>query len=92
MELLNIQFAILLGKLVICVLPVVLGVALISTKEEGKCEMRKWGRIRLFGFGNAIDHFSFARTVLILGIASVAFGAVATWFLFLAGLVQEPVQ
>lgn len=92
MELLNIQFAILIIKLAICVLPVVIGVALISTKEEGKREMRNWICVRLFGVGNAIDYVKFSRAIIFVGVALLAFSLVATWFLFIAELVQEPTR
>ena len=85
-ELLNIQFAILLVKLAICVLPFVVGVALILSKEEEKREMRNRVCIRLFDVDNAINYRKFARAIIIVGLAFVAFSAAATWFLFLADM------
>lgn len=82
MELLNIQFAILIVKVSLCVVPIAVGVAMISRKEEGKREMRNWICNRLFGVSNAIDYPKFSLVMKVAGGCFVFVGIAAIWVLF----------
>lgn len=83
MALLNIGFAILIIKLVICTLPAVIGIALIVSSEESKREFRNKFCSKVFGMSNAIAYPKFARTMAVFGSLMLAFSLVSTWFLVL---------
>ena len=92
MELLNIEFAILIVKLAICVLPLAIGISLVSRGEETKREIRDWVCSRLFGVSNAIDYKKFFRAIHLAGFALMATGALAFWFLFVSAWIGDPSQ
>lgn len=89
MELLNIGFVILLVKIAICVLPGVFGVFLLSISEEKKRELRNSFCNYLFGVSNAIPYPNFDRALLIVGILSLLLSALASWFLLIAGMLED---
>ena len=88
MELANIGFALLCIKLGIGIVPIALGIFLISTGEEKKRAMRSWVCGRLFGVSNAIPYPNFARVLSVVGIFLILFGLLATWFLVIRPLVE----
>lgn len=83
MQLLNLEFVILLVKIVICVLPGVLGVYFISSTEESKRGLRNTFCNQLFGVSNAIAYPKFARFLNISGTVLLVFSLAATWFVLL---------
>ncbi len=83
MELLNLQFVILVVKIAICVLPGILGIFLIATSEESKRAMRNSLCNRVFGVSNAIAYPKFARTLVVVGGLAIVYSLAATWFLLL---------
>ncbi len=85
MQLLNVQFAILLIKVAISVLPGVFGLFLLFRGEEAKRGMRNKFCSRLFGVSNAIAYPKFARMLIIVGVLSLLFCGMVTWFLLLRG-------
>ena len=87
MDLVNISFAILIAKIVFCVLPGVFGIYLLVTSEEAKREMRNRVCNSLFGVSNAIAYPKFARFVNIIGSILLVFSLVASWFLLLRDLI-----
>ena len=89
MELLNIKFAILLVKIVICTMPGVLGIAFLVMPEEAKRELRAKFCQSLFGVKNAIPFNKFSRVVTLISILAILFTLVASWFLVLAPMFQE---
>jgi hypothetical protein len=88
MELLNISFAILIIKMVICILPGVLGIFMLVTSEESKRELRNTICSKVFGVSNAIPYPKFARTMQVLGVLLLTFSLAASWFLLLRGLFE----
>ena len=88
MELLNINFAILLVKVVICVLPGVIGISALVLSEEAKRELRSKFCQSLFGVNNAIPYKKFARTLVILSVLMILFSLVVSWFLLLAPMFK----
>jgi len=83
MQLLNLQFAILLVKVVISVLPAVLAIYLLTASEETKRGMRNSFCNRLFGVSNAIRYPKFARSLLLIALCALLFSGFASWFLLL---------
>ena len=83
MSLLNIGFAILIIKIVICTLPAVFGIIMLASSEESKHELRNKFCGIVFGVHNAIPHNKFALTMAVLGSLMLAFSLVSTWFLLL---------
>ena len=83
MPLLNIGFAILIIKMLICTLPAVLGIIMIMSSEESKRGFRNKFCSKVFGMSNAIPYLKFTRTMAVLGTALLAFSLVSTWFLLL---------
>lgn len=83
MELLNLQFAILLIKVAACAIPGVVGLAFLFRSEEGKRTWRDTTCRVLFGFAKAVPYQKFARFLLICGLLLLTFSATATWFLLL---------
>jgi hypothetical protein len=83
MQLLNIQFAILLIKIAFCVLPGVLGIFLIVSNEESKRSMRNSLCSKLFGVSNAIAYPKFAQTLVIIGTLALIVSGFAIWFILL---------
>ena len=83
MPLLNIGFAILIIKMLICTLPAVLGILMIVSSEESKREFRNKFCRMVFGMSNAIPYLKFTRTMAVLGTVLLAFSLVSTWFLIL---------
>ncbi len=81
MELLNVGFAILLIKIVICVMPGVLGIFFIASSEETKRHMRSTLCNQLFGVSNAIPYPKFARFLYISGTILLFISIGLTWFL-----------
>ena len=83
MPLLDIGFAILIIKMLICILPAVLGIIIIVSSEESKREFRnKFCRL-VFGISNAIPYSKFTRTLAVLSVLLIAFSLVSSWFLIL---------
>ena len=83
MDLLNLQFAILVVKIALCAITAFFGIAFILTGEDNK---RTWRDIvcrALFGFSNAIPYKKFARFLLTCGLLLLAFSGLCSWFLFL---------
>ena len=87
MPLLNIGFAILIIKMLICTLPAVLGILMIVSSEESKREFRNKFCRMVFGMSNAIPYLKFTRTMAVLGTVLLAFSLVSTWFLILRPIV-----
>lgn len=85
MSLLNLQFFMLIVKIVFCVLPGVLGIFLIASSEETKRGMRNSFCNSLFGISNAIAFPKFARFLLIIGSIAIVYSIGATWFFLLRG-------
>ena len=85
MEILNISFAILLTKLVCCVLPGVGGIYLLSANRERMRSMRAWICKQLFGVSNAFEYNKFVRFIRSIAVVLIAFSAVVTWFVLLRG-------
>ena len=67
MQLLNIGFAILIIKMVICTLPAVFGIIMIVSSEESKRGFRNKFCSKVFGISNAIPYLKFTRTMYVLG-------------------------
>ena len=85
MQLLNVGFAMLIVKMVICILPGVVGIFMIAMSEEKKRELRNKVCGKLFGVSNAIPYPNFARSMVIIGTAMLLFSLAATWFVLLRG-------
>jgi len=83
MSLLNIGFAILIIKIVICTLPAVFGIIMLASSEESKREFRNKFCGVVFGVNNAIPHSKFALMMAVLGSLMLAFSLLSTWFLLL---------
>ncbi|MGJ8649001.1 MAG: hypothetical protein ACSHX4_01460 [Opitutaceae bacterium] len=83
MSLLNLQFLMLIVKIVFCVLPGVLGIFLLASSEESKRGMRNSFCNNLFGISNAIAFPKFARALTIVGIIAIIYSVVTTWFFLL---------
>ena len=83
MPLLNIGFAILIIKMLICILPAVLGILMIVSSEDSKRGFRNKFCSKVFGMSNAISYLKFKRTMYVLGTLLLAFSLVSTWFLLL---------
>lgn len=83
MEILNISFAILLIKLVCCVMPGVAGIYLLSADRERMRSLRSSICNQLFGVSNAFEYNKFARFFRVVGLLLVLFSMVATWFILL---------
>lgn len=83
MPLLNIGFAILIIKMLICTLPAVLGILMIVSSEESKRGFRNKFCSKVFGISNAIPYLKFTRTMYVFGTLLLAFSLVSTWFLLL---------
>ena len=87
MPLLNIGFAILIIKMLICILPAVLGIVMIVSTEESKREFRnKFCRV-VFGISNAIPYSKFTRIMAVLSVLLLAFSLVSTWFVLLRPII-----
>jgi fatty acid desaturase len=87
MELLNVGFALLLTKMVVCILPGVGGIFLVVSSEDLKREMRNNLCNRLFGVSNAIPYPKFATTLMVTGLVLIALSLAASWFLILQDLI-----
>lgn len=85
MSLLNLEFIILIVKIVFCVLPGVLGIFLIATSEESKRSMRNSFCNSLFGVNNAIAYPKFARILIIVGVIAIVYSIASSWFFLLRG-------
>ncbi|MGC6456715.1 MAG: hypothetical protein ACON39_01275 [Coraliomargaritaceae bacterium] len=85
MEILNISFAILLIKLLFCVLPGVGGIYLLSADHEKMRSLRAWICKQLFGVSNAFEYKKFARFIRTIAVLLITFSAVVTWFVLLRG-------
>ena len=83
MELLNVGFAILLVKIVICAMPGVLGVIFIASSEETKRHMRSTLCNQLFGISNAIPYQKFARFLYISGAILIFISIGLSWMIHL---------
>ena len=81
MPLLNIGFAILIIKLLICILPAVLGIVIIVSSEESKREFRNKSCRLVFGISNAIPYSKFTRALAVLSVLLLAFSLVSTLLL-----------
>ena len=89
MPLLDIGFAILIIKMLICTLPGVLGIVMIISSKDSKREFRNKFCRQVFGVSNAIPHSKFTRTMAVLGTLLLAFSLVSTWFLILRPMLAE---
>lgn len=89
MELVNIGFAQLLIKIVLGVMPIVLGVYSLLLSEDSKRELRNKFCMAMFGVSGAIPYAKFSRAIMIIGALSIIFGSLLTWFLVLAPYFQE---
>jgi len=87
MPLLNLNFAILVVKIAICVLPGVLGLYLLAMAEEKKRSLRNAICNKLFGVSNAIPYPNFAKILMVVAVACLFFSAVASWFVLISKLV-----
>ena len=83
MGLLNLGFAILIVKMVICILPGVLAILVIAMSEESKRELRNKVCSKLFGVSNAIPYPNFVRGITIIATIMILFSLTASWFLLL---------
>ena len=83
MPLLDIGFAILIIKMLICTLPAVLGILMIVSSEESKREFRNKFCSMVFGMSIAIPYLKFTRTMYVISTLLLAFSLVSTWFLLL---------
>lgn len=88
MPLLDIGFAILIVKILICTLPAVLGIIMIFSSKERKREFRNKFCRQIFGISNAIPHSKFTRTMAFFGILMLLFSLVSCWFLLLRELFE----
>lgn len=86
MELLNPGFVILCLKVAFCVLPGVFGIYLLSISEERKRELRNSICNRIFGVSHAIPLPNFERALLVIGLLSLLFSGLASWFLLLSAM------
>lgn len=86
MELLSPLFVILIVKMLICVMPGVLGVVLLVSSEEKKRSMRNSLCNQLFGISNAIEFNKFERFLSIVAVLAIIFTLVASWFILLSEL------
>lgn len=89
MELLNLQFAILLIKVTLCAIPGVVGLAFIFNSTEGKRAWRDTICRVMFGFPKAVSFQKFARFLMICGLLLLSFSAIASWFLLLKDLFES---
>ncbi|MGB0417099.1 MAG: hypothetical protein ACPGKS_09655 [Coraliomargarita sp.] len=89
MELLTPAFAILLIKVVISVMPGVVGVYFIGASEESKRSLRSWVCNKLFGVSNAFEYRKFARFLTTVGIICFLFSLLVSWFLLLSPLFSK---
>jgi len=85
MELLNIGFAILLVKIVIAVMPTVVGIVMLSASEDTKRSWRNSFCRKTVGVSNAIPYSKFVRYLYIAAVLLLLFSMVAAWFLLLRG-------
>jgi hypothetical protein len=85
MELLNIGFAKLLIKLIISVMPFVIGIVILCLSEDSKRGLRDSFCRAAFGSSGVISYAKFSRTLSILAVFSILIGLVLIWFLVLAG-------
>ena len=83
MPLLDIGFAILIIKMLICTLPAVFGIIMIVSSEESKRGFRNKFCSKVFGISNAIPYLKFTRAMYVFGTLLLAFSLVSTWFLLL---------
>ena len=83
MPLLNIGFAILIIKMLICTLPAVFGIIMIVSSEESKRGFRNKFCSKVFGISNAIPYLKFTRTMYVISTLLLAFSLVSTWYLLL---------
>ncbi|CAA6680055.1 MULTISPECIES: hypothetical protein [unclassified Lentimonas] len=88
MELLDVGFAILLIKIVICVMPGVLGIFFIASSEETKRGMRSALCNQLFGISNVIPYPKFARFLYISGTILLFISITLSWFLLLRSFFE----
>jgi hypothetical protein len=87
MELLNLQFAILVIKLGLCAILGFFGLALLIRNEESKRAWRDSVCRFLFGFNNAVPYKKFARVLTVLGLLLLLTCGTATWFLLLRNFI-----
>lgn len=87
MPLLNLEFIILIVKMIICLLPAVLGIFLIVSSEDAKRAMRNTLCNKLFGVSNAIEFPKFKRFLIIIGVLTILYSIPATWFLLLRSFI-----
>ena len=88
MELLNVSFAILLVKIVICVMPGVIGIFFIASSEETKRGMRSALCNQLFGISNAIPYPKFARFLYISGTILLFISIGLSWLVLLRSFFE----
>ena len=89
MGLLNLQFIILIVKIIICVLPGILAIALLAMSEDSKRSLRNSFCNQVFGLSNAIAFDKFQRLLTILAVIVILYSMTATWFLLLSGYFIE---
>jgi len=83
MELINLQFVILLIKIAVCTISGFLGLALIFRGEESKRTWRDTTCRVMFGFAKAVPYQNFSRFLLIVGLLLLGFSGLTIWFLML---------
>lgn len=89
MELLNLSFAILIIKMVFCILPGVLGIYMLVSSEERKRELRNQLCSKLFGLSNAIPLPKFERMMQVFGAVLLIFSTAASWFVVLRRMFES---
>ena len=89
MPLLNIGFAILIIKMLICTLPAVFGIIMIVSSEESKRGFRNKFCRKVFGMSNAIPYLKFSRAMAVLSVLLLAFSLVSTWFVILRPILLD---
>lgn len=89
MEIFNIGFAILLVKLVFCVLPGVAGAYFLSADRDQMRGIRSWICNLLFGVSNAFDYNKFSRFMRSVGAVLVVISLALSWFILLRGFFSS---
>jgi len=84
MDLLSLQFIILIVKMVVSVLPGILAVALLASSEENLRSIRNTICNKIFGISNVIELHRFKRFVVIVSTVAILYSLTAAWFLLLS--------
>lgn len=84
MSLLNLSFIILCVKLGASVVPIVLGIYLLSIDEEKRRELRGVVCRRIFGVTNAIAFKKFTRGLTVMAVGMILSGLAVGWVFVLS--------